>query len=91
MKPLNGLLRDPNGRIVIWQWPNLPLWLWIASAITGHFLHGGAKTNVSVIGSLALAIWAILEIGWGQSRLRRVAGAIVLLVILVDFGMRLRR
>ena len=79
---MNRLFRDRNGKVVIWQLPNAPLWIWIISTGVGWWLHGGPKLVVGIIGSLALAIWAILELGWGSTLFRRILGVVVLVAVI---------
>jgi hypothetical protein len=82
--PIRWLFEDRKTRkIVLWQWPNIPLWIWIASAVISRFASGGVGTAVSVIGSVALAVWAVLEIGWGVNPFRRILGGVVLAVMVV--------
>jgi hypothetical protein len=77
--PVHWMFEDrKTGKIVLWQWPNIPLWTWIASAVIGRFVDGGLGTAVHVVGSLALAVWAVMEIGWGVNPFRRIVGGVVL-------------
>jgi hypothetical protein len=87
-RPINWLFEDrtrKDGHLVIWQWPNVPLWIWIASAILGRFASGGLGTAVHVIGAVALAVWAVMEIGWGVNPFRRIVGGVVLAAMVVGF------
>jgi hypothetical protein len=68
-----------TGRIVVFQWPNIPLWIWIISGVVGLVVSAGW---ISVVGTVALAVWAVLEIWKGVNPFRRGLGAIVLLGIL---------
>ncbi len=70
---------------MIWQMPNPPLWAWVLSTALGFFLHGGAHTVVSSIGSVALFVWAALEVGWGESLFRRLLGAGVVASLLMRY------
>lgn len=88
---VDEVFRDKEGHIVIWQWPNLPLWTWIIATALGFILKGTPKTVVSGIGSIALVIWGILEVGWGKSLFRRLVGGAVLISILGSVGMKLFR
>jgi hypothetical protein len=82
--PIHWMFEDrETGKLVLWQWPNVPLWIWIASAVIGRFASGGIGTAVGVIGSLALAVWAALEVGWGVNPFRRILGGVVLAVLVV--------
>jgi hypothetical protein len=78
---LDWALRDRRtGRIVIAQWPNAPLAVWLAAGVVGAVLDsgGGWGTATQVIGTLALGVWAVAEIGWGVNPWRRLLGAVVL-------------
>src|SRR3954463_10074191 len=73
--------RNPKtGKIVVFQMPNIPLWLFLATAAIRAVLHpkGATGTAVSIVAGVSLAAWAILEIVRGDSAFRRVLGAAVL-------------
>ncbi|HMH31026.1 MAG TPA: hypothetical protein VK534_00940 [Methylomirabilota bacterium] len=75
----NKFWKDKNGKVVAWQWPNLPLWVWIATTGLGFVLPAGGIANaVSLAGKAAIIIWALIEIIWGASYFRRLLGLIVL-------------
>ncbi|HVT75673.1 MAG TPA: hypothetical protein VHD87_01485 [Acidimicrobiales bacterium] len=76
-----------DGHLVVWQWPNIPLWTWIVAAVLGHFLSGGVGTVVHVIGAVGLAVWAVMEIGWGVNPFRRMLGGVVLAATVVGLLM----
>ncbi|HUR79054.1 MAG TPA: hypothetical protein VMZ22_13985 [Acidimicrobiales bacterium] len=61
-----------TGRIVVAQWPNVPLWIYIVATIL----------RWSLIASVALAVWAILEIVKGVNPFRRLLGGLVILGML---------
>jgi hypothetical protein len=63
----------------------------MATVLLGFILRGTAQNLVNTLGSLALVVWASLEIIRGQSLFRRLTGGIVLLVTLVRVGMQLAR
>jgi hypothetical protein len=71
-----------TGRNVYWQWPNPPLWVFLVASVAARLLFrdGTAHTVASVIATLALGVWAVLEIGWGVNPFRRGLGAVVLLL-----------
>jgi hypothetical protein len=74
-------LRDRRtGRIVIAQWPNAPLVVWLAAGAVRAVLDlgGGWGTATQVVGALALGCWAVAEVGWGVNPWRRLLGAVVL-------------
>lgn len=69
-----------TGSIVVGQFPNAPLWVWIAATAVRVVASpsGTAATALSVVGGLGLAVWAVLELGWGVNPWRRLLGAVVL-------------
>lgn len=86
---LRWAFRDRRtGRIVIAQRPNAPLAIWIVATVIAFFVHGTVHTVVSVVGTVALVIWAIDELARGVNPWRRALGAVVLLVIVATrFGL----
>ena len=58
-----------TNRVVVAQWPNWPLWLWLAATV----LH------LHWVAFAALVVWALMELRSGASPFRRVLGAGVLL------------
>ncbi len=88
-KPFNALFRSKDGRLVIWQRPNWPLWVWIIATGLGLTVGGIAKNVVGTIGLFSLAIWAVMEIRSGDSLFRRILGGVVLAIVLVTAGRKL--
>ncbi len=88
---LDRLFRDSEGKIVIWQWPNAPLWAWIASTVLGYGLHGTPKILIGYIGSAALYVWAMLELTQGITLFRRILGSVVMVVLTISIFSRLLR
>ncbi len=83
---VNKVFRDKSGHIVIWQNPNLPLWLWIVSVIFGLMIKNGLWHEVaSRLGTAAIFTWSYLEIRSGVNLFRRIIGIVVMLVII--YGM----
>lgn len=81
MKALDWLFRDRRtGRVVIAQWPNVPLAVWLAAGGVRLALDPGGAwgTATDVVATAALAAWAIAEIGWGVNPWRRLLGTLVL-------------
>lgn len=70
-----------TGRITVVQWPNLPLAVAIVAAVTHALtrLTGRTGTALSVVTDAALAVWAVMEIGWGVNPFRRALGAVILI------------
>jgi len=84
---LGWWLRDSSGRLVVAQWPNPALWVWIAALLltwTGAL----APHNVALagVGRGALIVWALDELVRGVTPLRRLLGAVVLTLQLAGFA-----
>jgi len=55
--------RDAEGKIVIAQYPNWPLWVWLSATLLENMLVGGVGLSLARITSFAaIAYWAYLEI-----------------------------
>ena len=65
-----------TGAIVVAQFPNLPLWIFAATAVVGRFVSDGSGAGdvVRWIGTGALAWWALDEVIRGVNPWRRVLG-----------------
>ncbi len=81
---VDWLFRDTEGRVVIWQMPNLPLWVWIIATVIKYPLKGVPAQIVAVIGSVALEYWGALEAYKGRSRFRKFIGTLVLGLVVVQ-------
>ena len=66
-----------HGRIVVAQFPNRPLWLFLGLTLLHRVLapDGATGTALRAAATAALVWWAVLEIGWGVNPFRRVLGA----------------
>ena len=69
-----------TGGITIGQFPNAPLFIWFAATAAQWLFapEGDVATALGIIGTLALAWWAIDEILRGVNPFRRMLGALVL-------------
>lgn len=65
-----------TGRIVVAQFPNLPLWIFFAAAVVRAFVSDGSRPEeiAGWIGTGALAWWALDEVVRGVNPWRRVLG-----------------
>ena len=82
---IGWFFRDPDtGEVVVAQVPNLPLWIFLAATSVRLLVHpdGTAGTVVSIVSTVAIVVWALIEIAAGSSPFRRVLGAVVLLGVL---------
>jgi hypothetical protein len=75
-----------TGRVSIVSWPNVPLWMWIATAVARRlpFVDGRADAALVLAGSVALVVWAIGELWRGVNPWRRLLGFAVLLGTIVS-------
>lgn len=78
--------KDENGRVVIAQWPNPPLWTAVAAFLLRYlpFPWAGALSFWGVL--LALSYWSYLEIRYGDSGFRRLLGLAVALSQVLKLG-----
>ena len=77
--------RDTEGRIVIAQFPNWPLWAWLIATLLEHILDiGDGVTLARLISFAAIVYWAYLEIVSGVNPFRKCLGGTVLLFVLYD-------
>ena len=84
---IRRFFEDRHGRIVLWQWPNLPLWTWAAATLCARILEGRPHDVAALIAFGALFTWAWLELFAGVSPFRRMIGAVV---IVASIASRLR-
>jgi hypothetical protein len=79
---LSRFFRNPDtGEVVVAQWPNLPLWLFLAATAVRLLFRpdGVVGSVVSFVGTASLLVWAVLEVARGDSPFRRVLGGVVLI------------
>lgn len=80
----NKVFRDKNNKIVLWQFPNLPLVGWFIFLVLAQVVSSDTlRTGFAQLSSGFLFVWAYLEITQGVTYLRRALGGVVLLLILV--------
>jgi hypothetical protein len=78
-------LSRQTGRLSIVAWPNVPLWVWIATVVARRvpFVDGWVDAALAIIGAVALALWAVSELWQGVSPFRRLLGFAVLVGLLI--------
>jgi hypothetical protein len=77
--------RDKNGRDVIWQRPNAFLTTWFAATVISWFIpHGILEQSLSIVGFVAIVIWAVLELLSGVNNFRRTLGFLVLVIAILN-------
>ena len=88
---LSRFFRNPDtGVVVVMQPPNLPLWVFLAATALRLLFHpeGAAGTVVSIVSTVAILVWALIEIVAGSSPFRRVLGGVVLVAVVVGLLLR---
>ena len=78
---VDWLFRNPTtGRLVIAQPPNAPLWLFLAASVTRRLADPSGLPGTLLDGAAAVGLvwWAGDEMARGDSRFRRLLGAVVL-------------
>ena len=70
--------KDNNGNVVLWQTPNKAIWAWAACTVLSLFFSGKVADIFGGIASIALIIWALLEIFCGVNYFRRALGLLIL-------------
>ncbi len=75
-------VEDGNGRVVVGQWPNPALLVWMATVVVGWTgaLAPDHAATVAAAGRGALVVWALDELVRGASPVRRLLGVVVLVV-----------
>ena len=60
---------DKNGKLTIWQRPNIPLLIWLVATVLSHILHPGDwQTLIAHLSKAAIIVWAIMEVYPEQAR-----------------------
>ena len=75
--------RDKDGHIVIGQFPNAPLFVALFAYLVNMLSTTWVFTVSEVVFVGAIVWWGVLEIWHGDSRFRRVLGALVLLWVCI--------
>ncbi len=80
---------DSHGNVVIGQWPNVPLYGWLAATVLSFAMQQTAlKADFSALGTAFLFTWAYLELFQGVNYFRRLLGLVVLIAIIIRFFIR---
>lgn len=80
------LFKDQDGKVIIWQNPNILLWVWLGCSVLGFIVkHGSAHRGLQHLGDAALFAWAYLEIRSGESLFRRILGVLVIAFTIYGF------
>jgi hypothetical protein len=74
---LRTLFVTRDGSVVTGQTPNAPIYVWLAFGALGFFARGTVHHWCEMASESALAVWSVLEIGWGVNLFRRILGVVV--------------
>jgi len=77
----DNVVKDKNGRITLWQSPNLPIIVWAVAVMVSKLVTNGKPHQVlELIAFGAIFTWAWLEVFTGVNYFRRSIGVIVLVL-----------
>lgn len=83
---ISTVFKDKQGKIRIWQQPNILLYGWIACQIAALFVgNDTVKHDFSRLGTALIFTWAYLEIMEGVNYFRRGLGLLVLILTVYGF------
>lgn len=83
---VDWFFKDKNGRIVVWQAPNLPIYGWVLFKILSLLAtQGTLKYGFNQIGDALLFVWAYLELTQGASYFRRTMGLVVISALVFNY------
>ncbi len=78
---IKNFFRDKNNQVVIFQNPNGPLVVWLVLTLASLLPLGELFKNItSTTATLALLVWALLEITAGVNTFRKTLGVFVFLM-----------
>lgn len=76
---LQRIFCDPDGKVVLAQFPNAPLLLWLLFSLARVFtLPTKIEMGLSALASAFLFVWAYLEVTSGVNYFRRFLGVTVM-------------
>lgn len=83
---MKDFIRDKDGRVVLWQSPNLLLWSWIILKLISLLLKAGRiKAGFEQLSSAVIFAWALYEFTKGVNYFRKALGLVVLIAVIVGF------
>ncbi len=77
-------IKDSDNNVVLFQFPNAPLILWILCTVLGSFLSGSLAVLLGFIAFGSLFTWCWLEITSGTTYLRKFLGLFILILSLAN-------
>jgi hypothetical protein len=79
---INWFIRDKNGRVQVFQFPNLPIIAWFGCMVVNLLTKGVLQSSFSQLSLIFLSIWSYLEITSGASYFRRTLGFVIAVLII---------
>lgn len=83
---IDKAIRNSDGRVTLWQTPNLPLVVWVAARLLAWPLSGGLEHFVGLVGTAAILLWALLELLQGVNYFRRALGLVALAMTIMSLA-----
>jgi hypothetical protein len=81
--------KNPQGHVVIWQMPNIPLIGWAVLTVLSLLTKGRLSDVLSWLSSASLIVWALLEVSKGVNYFRRLLGLLVLVAAVMSLAKNL--
>jgi hypothetical protein len=87
---LRWWVTDRHGQVVLGQFPNPALAVWLVAALIGWtgMLDGASADTAQDIGTGALLVWGLDEVVRGASPFRRLLGVAVLVLAVIGLVVR---
>ena len=79
---LAWLGKNKEGKWAVIQWPNVLLSAWIFLLVINYFYH---SQSLSHLQGAVLFAWAYNELTQGESRFRKILGAVILVIVSIGF------
>ena len=81
-----NFFKNSKGQIVIWQFPNIPLFNWMSFKLLSVLVQtDNLKHGFQNLSTAFLFIWAYMEIASGENYFRRVLGLVVMSFLIIGF------
>ena len=78
---VDKIAKDKNGKLTIWQSPNLSIIVWAVATLASKFVSSGRPhQTLELIAFGAIFVWAWLEIFFGVNYFRRALGVVILIL-----------
>lgn len=80
---IDKAIKDKDGRVALWQRPNLLLTTWFVAVVLNKIISAGLFYILSQrVAFVAIMLWAVLEIFQGVNYVRRMLGLFIATVAL---------